>query len=219
MPGHRWTESEIATLRALSEKRLPIVQNMHLLPGRTIQGAKSLASKLKISLAGADDWTPEDIAVLRKIYRTKRSIKLQVAELLPHRTYVSAKAEARRLGIAAKEHTGTGGRKGYSWVLRSVEMLLERDGPATSKELARKCGGNERTINALIKANRKRFYVAGWSGAAQNLAVRWDLGNLPDVPKPPRVTPNEASRVYRLKRRIRAGSINPFEGLILQVAA
>ncbi|MDR5801182.1 hypothetical protein [Caballeronia sp. LZ001] len=219
MRSDLWTEKEIAILREISASRQPLVRSMDLLPGRSFDGVKSYAAKHKISLAGVDDWTPKDIATLRKIYRTPRSIKLQIAELMPHRTYASVKAEARRLGITGKNRAGTAGRKGYSWVLRAVEKILQQDGPASSKELALKTGGNQRTINALIRANRERFFVAEWAGTAQYPVAEWDLGNRPDAPKPSRIPRAELSRVYRIKRRIRKGSINPFSSLIQQVAA
>ncbi|WP_250501953.1 hypothetical protein [Caballeronia sp. AZ7_KS35] len=218
MGGRLWTAEEEFALRRISRNRLPLAANMNLLPGRTYDAAKAHAAKLHIRLASVDDWSANEIDTLKSIYRSKRSIKCQVAELLPKRNYNSARAEAIRLGIAGKK-AGTAGRTGYSWVLRAVETTLSDDGSLTSKAIALRIGTTVGAVNFVIRNNRKRFHIDGWSGIAPHIAARWALGDAKDAPKPAKRTHSENDRVRRLRESVRAGRINPFATLIQQVAA
>ncbi|WP_296652824.1 hypothetical protein [Paraburkholderia sp.] len=215
-----WTDEEVAALRLIGASEKPLATQMHLLPGRTFSAAKTKASNLGISLSAHCDWTEMERATLRKIYRSKESVKAAVDRLLPHRGYIAARAEAFRLGITGKARCGTKGRTGYSWILRAIEVCLGRDVPMTVQQLAEEIGADESSVgDAIRKYHGKKFRIAGWARGYHRWVMRWDMADLPDVSKPAPRTKTEASRAWRARKSIRAGAAqNPFATLIQQVA-
>lgn len=216
----KWTGEEFRILRQISDSKKPLVDQLHLLPGRTFDAAKSQACKNGIRLTGADDWSPEEIEILRKIWRGNKSIKALVRDLLPNRTYDSARAAAKRNGFARSSRFGTRGRTGYSWILRALETALSDDEPMTVKQLAAEVGTTVGAVGIVLKRHHgTTFRIGGWTRNGVHVSARWELGKLPDEPRPAPRTALECARTYRQRRAVRAGVINPFSTLIHQVAA
>jgi len=220
MGGKRWSDAEEAVLAAIAKEGKPLIGQMHRLPGRTWDAAKNHGAIIGLSFSLAESWTDAEREILRGIYRGNVSIKVGVAKLLPHRTYTQAKGEAQRIGLSG---TGTRrGRTGYSWVEKAMETVLADGQKFTVKQLAARTGAAVDTVQNMVQTQRgKKFRVAGWTRATLtgDWAAMWELGSGPDAPRPPRKTPTECCRDYRQKKRLRAGGLNPFASLAMQVAA
>ncbi|MCU6243895.1 hypothetical protein [Enterobacter asburiae] len=89
-----WTEHEIEILRTHYAQGALITCVQQLLPGRT-KGAISTQAQ-KMGIKKSQDWTAEDIEILRKFYSC---LGTKVVEKLPHRTRAAIKTQARRLGL------------------------------------------------------------------------------------------------------------------------
>lgn len=208
-------------LRGIGGSGKSLTEQLHLLPGRTFYGAKTKASDLGIALSAYCDWSEAERETLRKIYRSKESVKAAVDRLLPNRGYIAARAEAFRLGITGKPQCGTKGRIGYSWILRAIEVCLARDVPMTVRQLADEIGVDLSSVgDVLRKYHGKKFRISDWTRGHHRWVARWDMAKLPDAAKPAPQTRTEASRAWRARKKIRAGiAANPFASLIQQVAA
>lgn len=220
MGGKRWTDDEDAQIAKLAERGLTLIDNMHLLPGRTYDAAKVEASRLGISLKDAAAWSPEDRHQLRAIYKGNESIKAAVHRLMPHRGYLAAKREAQRIGIAGT--ISRAGRTGYSWVFAAIEAALADDGRMTQAQLATATGASANAVNkAIAKNHGKKIRIADHTRASKfgNHEGLWELGAGPDVPPPAPKTSSAASRDWRARERIRSGHVDPFAGLVQQVTA
>ena len=206
MGGKRWGDDEIATMARIAEKGDTLISQMHLLPGRTWEAARIAASREGIVFKDSISWSAEEQALLRKIYRSKESIKLGVRRLLPSRSYLAAKGEAQRLGLSGtKPRTG---RTGYSWIERALEDALADGARMTAKQLAAMTGASINAIGKVLAKNRgTKFRVADWSHVGA--AALWELSSGPDAPRRARRTSAEACRAYRQRRRVRAGHVDP----------
>ncbi|MFP4895604.1 hypothetical protein [Paraburkholderia sp. EG304] len=220
MGARRWSAAEEAVLREVAESDLTLLSQMHRLPGRTWAAARNHACRNGLALRAAEVWSPEEIRLLKKIWRGNESIKAAVARLLPHRGYLAARAEAQRLGISGcKARTG---RTGYSWVARACADVLQDGQRLTIDQLSERTGAS---CSAVDKALRKErgitFRVGEWARLATygDHAGLWELGGGPDAPRPPRKASSVANRDAQERRMIRAGQGNPFFSLIKQVAA
>lgn len=215
MGGRRWTTEEIATMAQIAKEGVPLISQMHRLPGRTWAAARLYASKEGIAFKESTSWSAEEQALLGKIYRGNESIKLGVRRLLPHRSYLAAKGEAQRLGLSGtKPRTG---RTGYSWIERALEDALAAGARLTVKQLAKKTGGSINAIGKVLAGQRgKKFRVADW---ARGGAAIWELGSGPDAPRRAARSAADACRAYRERSRLRAGHVDPFASLIQQVTA
>jgi hypothetical protein len=220
MGARRWSPAEEAVLKEVAESDLTLSSQMHRLPGRTFDAARNHASRIGCALRAADAWTPEEIRVLKKIWRGDESIKAAVARLLPHRGYLAARGEAQRLGISgSKARTG---RTGYSWVARACEEILQDGQRLSIIQLAERTGASRNAVHkALVKLQGTKFRVAEWVRFSTfgDLAGLWELGSGPDAPRPARKSAAVANRESRERRMIRAGQGNPFFSLMKQVAA
>jgi hypothetical protein len=219
MGGKRWSDEENATLAAISKAGVPLIGQMHRLPGRTWESAKGHATSRGLRFSEASTWTDGDRAILREIYAGKESIKLGVSRRLPGRSYPSAKAEASRLGIVGVVPRGE--RTGYSWIDRSLEVILAGGARLTVKQLANRVGAKVQSVhNLLSKMRGTKYRVAEWTRETLtgDWAARWELGTGKDAPRPPRMSSSQSNRGYRLRLRMRA-TANPFASLVQQVAA
>lgn len=220
MGGKRWSDEEETVIVDIANSGIPLAVSMHLLPGRTYEGAKTHASKIGVRLSEAKEWTPRERVLLKRIYASSESIKRGVRRLLPLRGYLAAKGEAQRLGL-----TGTKtrhGRDGYSWVEQAIEAALEDGVRMTVKQLTVKTGASLNAVNKIMAKKRgKKFRAGDWTRASNigNWAALWELGSGPDAPRPARKTATESCRKWRNRRQIRAGQIDPFASLIQQVSA
>lgn len=220
MGGKRWSDAEKRELAKIAEGGKPLISQMHRLPGRTWEAAKTRASLEGLLLNECDPWPDEDRETLRQIYAGNESIKLGVRRLLPHRSYASAKSEAARLGIAGE--ISRAGRYGYSWVALAMESALANGARLTVKQLAARTGASIDTVhNKLSKYRGVKFRIGEWTRETLtgDWAARWEIGVGPDEPRPARKTATESCRDYRARQRMRAGPANPFHTLVAQVAS
>jgi hypothetical protein len=220
MGGKRWSPEEEATLAAIAKEGVPLISQMHRLPGRTWEGAKGHATELGFRFSEASIWTDAERAILREIYAGKESIKLGVSRRLTGRSYASAKAEASRLEITGSPPRSE--RTGYSWIDRSIEALLVAGAQMTVKQLAKQIGAQVQSVhNLLSKMRGTKYRIAEWTRETLtgDWAARWELGSGPDARRPARMTATECCRGYRQRLRMRAGAANPFASLVQQVAA
>lgn len=219
MGGKRWLDEENAQIKTLAEQGLTLIDNMHLLPGRTHDAAKVQASRLGVCLKDAATWTPEDHKLLRAIYRGDESIKAAVRRLLPHRGYSAARHEAQRLGIAGVKRAG---RSGYSWVFAAIEIALEDGKRLTSNQLITVTGASKNAVNTAIRNNHgKKIRIGDYTRESKvgNRSALWELGAGPDAPKPPPKSTAECCRDFKARKRAAAGHFDPFAGLVQQVTA
>jgi hypothetical protein len=220
MGGRRWSDKENATLAAIGKEGVPLISQMHRLPGRSWESAKGHATALGIRFSEASTWTDAERAILREIYTGKESIKLGVSRRLAGRSYASAKAEASRLEIVGAVSRGE--RTGYSWIDRSLELILKDGARLTVKQLAKRVGAKVQSVhNLLSKMRGTKYRVAEWTRetVTGDWAARWELGTGKDAARPPRMTATQCCRGYRQRQRMRAGVANPFASLVQQVAA
>jgi hypothetical protein len=218
MGGKRWSDDEDATLEAIAKEGVPLISQMHRLPGRTWESAKSHATVKGFRFK--EVWSDAEREILRQIYAGNESIKLGVSRHLPGRSYASAKAEAARLEIAGAVSRGE--RTGYSWIDRSIEALLVAGARMTVRQLAKQIGAQARSVhNLLSKMRGTKYRIAEWTRETLtgDWAARWELGVGPDARRPARMTATECCRGYRQRLRMRAGAANPFASLVQQVAA
>ncbi|WOD19819.1 hypothetical protein [Paraburkholderia kirstenboschensis] len=216
----KWTAAENALLAEIANSDMSLCSQMHRFPGRTWDAARTHASRIGISLRAAEAWTPEEVRILKKIWRGNESIKAAVARLLPHRGYLAARGEAQRLGISGcKARTG---RTGYSWVARACEEILQDGQRLSIIQLAERTGASRNAVHkALVKLHGGKFRVGEWARFSTfgcNAGL-WELGSGPDAPRPPRKSASRANREAKERRMIRAGQGNPFFSIMNQVAA
>jgi hypothetical protein len=216
----KWTAAENALLAEIASSNMSLCSQMHRFPGRTWDAARTHASRIGISLRSAEAWTPEEVRILKKIWRGDESIKAAVARLLPHRGYLAARGEAQRLGISGcKARTG---RTGYSWVARACEELLQDGQRLSVIQLADRTGASRSSVyKAIVKLQGTKFRVGEWVRFSTHgdFAALWELGSGPDAPRPARKSAVIANREARERRLIRAGQGNPFFSVMQQVAA
>jgi hypothetical protein len=214
-----WTELEVATLAEIAARHLPLSSQMHRLPGRTPNAARMHGSRLKIRFSDELEWSDEERAILRRIYAGDKPIKFAVRAELCGRTYRAALSEAIRLGIAGEKSRRP--RVGYGWVGAAIDRLLAKR-TMTCEELAAGTGASLASIRKIFQTRPPhKYYVADWIriGGARGWTPVWGAGDFPDAPRPPRKSARDACRDYRSRRRIRAGRVDPFASLALQVAA
>lgn len=220
MGARRWSPAEEAILVEISKSDLSLISQMHRLPGRSWDAARNHASRIGIALRAAEVWSPEEVRILKKIWRGSESIKVGVARFLPHRGYLAAKGEAQRLGISGCK--GRSGRTGYSWIARACEDALQDGARLTVIQLADRLGASRSAVHkALLRQHGTKFRVGDWVRFSTfgDLAGLWEVGVGPDAERPPRKTASVSNRDSRERRMIRAGQGNPFFSLINQVAA
>lgn len=213
-----WTEAEDDVLRDVARRGVPLIDEMHRLPGRTWAGARQHAwSHLKLRLA-ARKWTDEEHAILRQIYASDESVKHGVARLLSTRTYSQAKQEAVKIGLA---NLGIRRVYGYSSIFYRIERALAEGRKASVKELAAELGVSiSQTGRALNKQRGTRVRVGGYGRLSNGgLEDLWMLGAGPDEPRPARKTATAACRAKRARAKVRAGRFDPFSTLRQQIAA
>lgn len=220
MGGKRWSDEENATLAAIAKEGVPLISQMHRLPGRSWESAKGHATAKGLRFSELATWTDAERAILREIYAGTESIKLGVSRRLAGRSYGAAKAEASRLEIVGA--VSRADRTGYSWIDRSLETLLAGGVRMTVKQLAKKIGAQVQSVhNLLSKMRGTKYRIGEWTRETLtgDWAARWELGTGEDAPRPPRMTATQCSRGYRQRLLMRAGANNPFASLVQQVTA
>ncbi|QGZ56735.1 hypothetical protein [Paraburkholderia acidiphila] len=213
-----WTEAEDDVLRDVARRGVPLIDEMHRLPGRTHAGARQHAwNYLKLRL-GRHAWTEEEHAVLRQIYASDESVKRGVARLLPSRTYNQAKQESAKIGLA---NQGVQRTYGYSSIFYRIERALADGRAASVKQLAGELGVSISAVGRALNKQRGTRARVGDYGRLSNggLEDLWMLGAGPDAPRPPRKTSSEACRTKRARAKVRAGRFDPFSTLRQQIAA
>jgi hypothetical protein len=208
MGGKAWTHAEEVILRDVFENGHNIARSVSRFDGRTYEGIKAHAKRLKLDHADYRSWTPEEDAILREIWTTPRNIKVGMHRL-ERRSYEAAKIRAARLCLGKKTPAEKGTR---SYVLRSVKAILAGGVHMSMKEIAAKSGMDRKSIQGVISENRgKEFYVASWGRVdAWHSVMKFALGTGPDAPKPAAKTLQEYWKGYRDRKRLKRGGFNPF---------
>jgi hypothetical protein len=219
MGGRKWSEHEDAILRDVSQRGVTLLSQMHRLPDREWNAAKSRASKLGIKLSTHVEWSEQERQILREIWASNVSIKVGMKRL-PDRGYDAARSEAQRLGILGKR--GTTGRTGYAFVQPAIIAALEKESPLRADQLAEITGATIRQVHKVLRAGHSKvFRIDGWVRKATfgDAAACWALGSAPDAtrpdPKPAHVSQKESAA----RMRVRRGRFDPFATLVMQVAA
>ncbi|WP_321814598.1 MULTISPECIES: hypothetical protein [unclassified Paraburkholderia] len=215
--GTRWSKEEIAELKLISDSGMVLSEQLHRFPGRTLYALKTFASKRGLSFRGATDWSEQERAALRVVYAGRKSIKAAARDLLPNRTYAAIKGEAYRLGIRVKHTTG---RVGRSWVWASIEQSLAKES-LTVAQLAERAGASINSVTKAIERRRAEVHIGDWprDPLTGKRSAAWELGAGRDAPRPARKTSRESCRDQRLKKRLRAGTLDPFAHMRIQMAA
>jgi len=215
--GAKWSEAEVAVLADVAKTGVTLRSQMHRLPGRTHEAARTYAARIGIPLSAARAWTKEERAILKRIWRSGEQIKIGMRQL-PNRSYAAARGEAQRLRICGDRTK----RNGYSWVDAAITVLLADGVRMTIKQLTAATGASPNAVDKALNRRRgTKFRVCDWTRVSRNgdWAGVWGLGVGEDAPRPPRKTPSEVAKTWRARRRIAGGAHNPFAGLIQQVAA
>lgn len=217
----RWTKKEVQVLLEVSKSAVTLASQMYRLPGRTFEGAKCYASKHGIALTRSSAWTTKEVEILTRAWRGAESLKVALARELPHRSYVSARTEAQRLGLTAESARGRKGRKGYSWLLPSIARVLSNGGCLTVAQIAREIGANPRSIGAILRAHHgSQFRIGDWVWPSDKWAACWSIGGEPDAPKPAPKGARASCRDYQRKVRARkSAAVRAFASIAQQVAA
>lgn len=216
--GRAWTKDEESILEGICNSKASLVSQMHRLPGRSWDAAKSHASRMGFALSRARKWSLAEQAILREIWTGRAAIKLGLRRL-PGRSYASAKAEAARIRLTGARMKG---RTGYSWLEPVVKSVLVKESPMTIARIADVTGASISGIeNILRMGHGSTFHVADWyrKSAYGDYARMWALGVGPDAPKPARKSPAMSHREWAQRKRVQMGAINPFASLVQQVAA
>ncbi|WP_321878456.1 hypothetical protein [Paraburkholderia bannensis] len=213
--GKRWSDEEIAELKQISESGLVLSEQMHRFPGRTFYALKTFASKRGFSFRSTTDWTEEERAALRAVYASRKSIKAAARDLLPNRTYLAIKGEAFRLGIRVKHRTG---RVGRSWVWAGIEQALAEES-LTVAQLAERVGASLTSVTTAIELRRSEVHIGDWprDAVTGRRSAAWELGAGRDAPRPAPQSSRLKCRQQRLKKRLRAGTLDPFAQMRSQI--
>jgi hypothetical protein len=213
-----WSKEEIAILREIAASGETLISQMDRLPGRTWYAARSKGVKCGIHFSEATAWTEEEKQILKKIWRGSQSIKLGLKQL-PHRSYDAAKGEAQRLGLTRP--TKKLGRTGYSYVETVIAGILAEGVPMTINDLVKTSGHSYHAIDSILRRRRgTAFHIDSYTRISTfgDVAARWMVGGGKDAERPPRKSPSQSCREYRLRQQLKRGGFNPFLTIAQQVA-
>lgn len=146
-------------------------------------------------------WTPAERAILKSIKYSDRTVK-EMTHLLPGRTLIAIKQQMARMPGDAKMR----GRS--SWVFSAMRRILLQTPGLTNRQLAETIGCTRNGIQDCVRSELgKRLYVSGWCRSGVLWVAQYSIGQMPDVPKPPRQTKLESYALQTAKRHARR---NPF---------
>lgn len=162
----------------------------------------------------APNWTPEEDAIVARIWASDRQLKRCLDEL-PGRTIGAVIRRACNLNLG-KRHNAPKGQSPIAWKLIEAELMKE---PGDRFDIARRTRIHPTTIHKQIKRNRDRVHAVGWThrhNAGPYLPV-FAYGPGEDAPLPAKLSKVEIGRRVRERKkvaRVRAGEtvkvINPF---------
>lgn len=160
----------------------------------------------------APQWTKEEMQILRAIWESENTIKAE-AHRLPGRSLIAIKLALWNAGWGRKKRGDTS----YIWPMIVKEL---EDAPGlTARELEKKLGtGYRNIIDQLIersKGENKKVFVVRWKRVSTTFVQCWEVGGLPDAPKPPRQSIEERRYKDRLRYQKKRG--NPFAVAMQQV--
>lgn len=159
-----------------------------------------------------NQWTKEEMKILRVIWESDKTVKAE-AHRLPGRSLIAIKQAIWYAGWGRKKRGDTS----YIWPM--IVRELENAPGLTARELEKKLGTCYRNIiEQLIERSRgdkKTVFVAGWKRVSSTYVQRWEVGNLPDAPKPPKQSIEERRYQDRLRYQKKRG--NPFAVAMQQV--
>ncbi|MBU9236213.1 hypothetical protein KTD19_27955 [Burkholderia multivorans] len=141
-------------------------------------------------------WSTEELAKLEIVRASGKTVKCFL-DLFPGRSYMAIRQKIRE--------TGGKPRGTFSWVWDAIVRELTVAPGLTGRQLAERIGCCHRHVMDLMiersTADEKECYIETWVRPSPSLVgpgpwvQSWRLGNLPDAPRPKRLTYEE-----RLKR-------------------
>ncbi|MBW0450863.1 hypothetical protein [Paraburkholderia phenoliruptrix] len=139
-------------------------------------------------------WSPEEKAILTKIWRSPRLLKTQM-DLLPGRTYDTAIQHATKvLKLGPKCPPA-------SQVFRLADALMDDKKVRSIKQISDLTGRSLHQIRIVLNAavDRGEYRIVRWHASASGgeLQAFYKKGKGPSKPRPARLTPAERSRRFR----------------------
>ncbi|WP_186260028.1 hypothetical protein [Burkholderia gladioli] len=147
-------------------------------------------------------WTDHEIATLRAIHASDRTLK-ESQHLLPGRTTAAMSHMLRRLGLEPRLVRST-----FRWIEHAALDALADGLPRTSQNLAALVGSSHSRMRRVLRDQHGvLFRVAEWDRSSQDEpSPLWSLGSEPDAPRPAPFGAAERLRRYRARRHMP----NPF---------
>lgn len=147
----------------------------------------------------APAWTPEEDALLRKVWKKPEPLKT-VTHLFSDRSANALVMHGIRLGLPDRRLKTPAKRTKQTIWPRIHEALKGRR--ATVEELAVLAGCSESAVRQFIKANRPNMHIARFKPAveARNVTAIWVWGAGKDAERPAPLT--EAEQKARYKRKL-----------------
>ena len=167
-------------------------------------------------MMGGKFWTPEEDALLRKLWNTRGSLKVHARQFVD-RNNNSLNLRGRALGLPGRMHLAS---DRYSIVRQKVEEVLEAGFVGTVNDIAAHIGELEReTLRRVKEGHGTKYRISAWKRPVdftEWIAV-YSFGTEPDEPKPATQTQQQKRKRYNAKRRVRPSKVNPFATAISNV--
>lgn len=146
----------------------------------------------------APEWTPEENALLRKVWKKPEPLKT-VAHLFSGRSENALVMHGIRLGLPDRRRKMPGKRTAKT-IWPRIEAAL-RVRPASLDELAALALCSNCTVRRFIKAKRADVHIAKYLPAIEtrNVLALWVWGAGEDASRPPRMTEAELKARYKRK--------------------
>lgn len=223
MARREWTNHESETLARGWTEGIPTRDLAEMLPGRSESSVRCRARWAKLVRGNpiAARWTEEEDEILRRMWKSKGSLKSKVG-ILPGRTWRSLLERGRKLGLTRRG--GKNHSTGYSRIRNDIEDAIRKFGPMTARELSEIVEADQKYIGMLMRAGvGEKYYVTEWTRPRQSgsgsHAPRFAIGKRPNAPKPAIKSDAQCKRDWVRRQQVKAGRFNPFATLAMQVAA
>ncbi|RQM48668.1 hypothetical protein EHZ19_10720 [Paraburkholderia bannensis] len=146
----------------------------------------------------APEWTPEENALLRKVWKRPEPLKT-VTHLFSGRSANALVMHGTRLGLPDRRRKMPGKRTAQT-IWPRIEAIL-RARSASVDELAALARCSNCTVRRFIKAKRANVHIEKYLAAIEtrNVLALWVWGGGEDAPRPPRMTEAEMKARYKLK--------------------
>ncbi|SDR47242.1 hypothetical protein [Paraburkholderia tuberum] len=139
-------------------------------------------------------WSPEEKAILTKIWRSPRLLKTQM-DLLPGRTYDTAMQHATKVLKLGQKCLPS------SQVFRLADALMTDKKARSAGQIAALIGRGHKQVRIVINVavERGEYRVVRWTASTSGgeLEAFYKKGGGKTVPRPARMTSAERSRKFR----------------------